>query len=122
MSTLGPRTALQGVAWALVRVFLRGKPLGMERGGRMAFPFKQQDLADALGLSLVHTNKTLGILRKRQLAHWTEDELRISDLQALADLALIETKAPQVRPILWCAMGYVCLRTSLRPRRFCAML
>ncbi|MEP1520179.1 helix-turn-helix domain-containing protein [Ascidiaceihabitans sp.] len=100
MSTLTPRTALQGVAWALVRVFLRGKPLGMERGGRMAFPFKQQDLADALGLSLVHTNKTLGILRKRQLAHWTEGELRVSDLQALADLALIETTALPVRPIL----------------------
>lgn len=100
VSTLGQRTALQGVAWALVRVFLRGKSLGMERGGRMAFPFKQQDLADALGLSLVHTNKTLGILRKRQLAHWTEGELRVSDLQALADLALIEITAPPVRPIL----------------------
>ncbi|MEP4999187.1 helix-turn-helix domain-containing protein, partial [Pseudophaeobacter sp.] len=81
VSTLTPRTALQGVAWALVRVFLRGKPLRIERGGRMEFPFKQQDLADALGLSLVHTSKTLGILRKRQMAQWTEGELRVSDLQ-----------------------------------------
>ncbi|WP_342076971.1 Crp/Fnr family transcriptional regulator [Yoonia sp. SS1-5] len=100
LSTLGQRTALQSVAWALARVFIRGQSLGLETDGQMKFPFKQQDLADALGLSLVHTNKTLGRLRQRQLAHWSDGVLRVNDLAGLAKIAMLDDLAPRRRPIL----------------------
>lgn len=100
LSTLGQRTATQSIAWALVRVFVRGKSLDMVHNGAMPFPFKQQDLADALGLSLVHTNKTLGKLKEKQLAHWSDGTLRINDLDALANVAMVDDLSPTKRPIL----------------------
>jgi len=71
LSTLGQRTAKQSIAWALTRIFIRGTALGLVRDNAMPLPFKQQDLADALGLSLVHTNKTLKALKDQQLVNWS---------------------------------------------------
>jgi CRP-like cAMP-binding protein len=39
--------------------------LGLVTDDSFAFPLTQQHIADALGLSLVHTNKTLARLRRR---------------------------------------------------------
>ncbi len=100
ISTLGQRTAIQSVAWALSRIFIRGRALGLVNNAEMKFPYKQQDLADALGLSLVHTNKTLASLRSKQLAHWTDGLLRINNLEALASVALVDVLTPAKRPII----------------------
>ena len=100
LATVGQRTALQAISWALTRCFIRGRALGLEHDGAMKFPFKQQDLADALGLSLVHTNKMLAKLKARQLAHWSDGMLRISDLDALAKVAMIDDTNPIKRPII----------------------
>ncbi|WP_412176193.1 Crp/Fnr family transcriptional regulator [Lentibacter sp. XHP0401] len=100
LSTVGQRTAIQAVAWGLARVFIRGSALGLVNSNVMKFPFKQQDLADALGLSLVHTNKTLAALRSKQLAHWSDGTLRVPDLNALADVALMDELEASPRPIM----------------------
>lgn len=100
MVTVGQRTVLQAVAWAFVRIYLRSKASGSANDGTMRFPFKQRDLADALGLSLVHTNKTIGVLKARQLVGWNGDEVHISDLAALAEIGLLDVEAPKVRPIM----------------------
>jgi CRP-like cAMP-binding protein len=80
-------TAVKIIAWALMRIFVRGSSLGMVQNNSMAFPFRQQDLADVLGLSLVHTNKTLATLRERGLVTWMNGEMIVSDLDALAQVA-----------------------------------
>ncbi len=100
LSTLGQRDARQAIAWAFVRIFLRGEKLDMVDGSAMALPYKQQDLADALGLSLVHTNKTLAFLREKQLAQWSEGSLRIFDLDGLAEMAMIDDLDVVERPIM----------------------
>lgn len=100
LTTVGQRTALQSVAWAFVRVFLRAKACGGTDGGMMRFPFKQRDFADALGLSLVHTNKTIGTLKSRQLIGWDADVLQVHDLKALADVGLTTLEDPKTRPIM----------------------
>ena len=100
LSTVGQRSALQGLAWVLARVYIRAQALGMVDGATMKFPFKQQDVADLLGLSLVHTNKTLAQLKAKQLAHWSDGTLRVPDLQALADVALLDDTDPTKRPIM----------------------
>ena len=100
LTTLGQRSAIGSIAWALFKVLLRGEALGLAKGNSMPFPYRQQDLADALGLSLVHTNKTLTRLRERQLAVWSEGILQIHDRDELAKIAQIEDKPPPKRPII----------------------
>jgi hypothetical protein len=53
-----------------------------------------------LGLSLVHTNKTLSRLRARRMLDWSDGKLRVPDLQALADLAMTEIETMPRRPFL----------------------
>ncbi|WP_342069838.1 Crp/Fnr family transcriptional regulator [Yoonia algicola] len=100
LTTIGRRTAIQSVAWALSKVYLRGDSLGLVRNGQMPLPYRQQDLADALGLSLVHTNKTLAALRLRQLAHWSDGMLSIADIDALAEIAVLEKMKVSQRPVI----------------------
>lgn len=100
ISSLGQRDAVQRIAWAFVRIFERLKATGMVRAGRVPLPFRQQDLADALGLSLVHTNKTLKVLRSTGLARWSHGELEIGRMEELAEIAMIELEKPQQRPLM----------------------
>ncbi|KQB96060.1 Crp/Fnr family transcriptional regulator [Loktanella sp. 1ANDIMAR09] len=100
LATVGQRDALQSVAWALAKVYLRGQQLNMVSKSQMPLPFRQQDLADALGLSLVHTNKTLAKLRNRQLAQWSDGFLSIADIDKLATIAMIEDTTLPPRPLL----------------------
>ncbi|MEL6644865.1 MAG: Crp/Fnr family transcriptional regulator [Pseudomonadota bacterium] len=98
--TLGQRSAAESVAWALVRIAQRADGLQMVEQGRLAFPFRQQDLADALGLSLVHTNKTLRRLRERQLATWSDGMLQIHDMDGLMEIAGLEPGPVPKRPLM----------------------
>jgi CRP/FNR family transcriptional regulator len=100
IASLGQRDAIQRVGWALVRMHERLKAVGLLVDGKVPLPFRQQDLADALGLSLVHTNKTLQALRARNLAHWSEGKLAITDMAALAALAMIDLEKPERRPLM----------------------
>ncbi|NNE53478.1 MAG: Crp/Fnr family transcriptional regulator [Sulfitobacter sp.] len=100
LATIGQRNATEAIAWAMVRIFLRGQALGLVNNQTMEFPFTQKDLADALGLSLVHTNKTLARLKKKQLLSWSEGVLHIFDLDALAKVGVTSTDTPRKRPLM----------------------
>ncbi|AXI40551.1 Crp/Fnr family transcriptional regulator [Sulfitobacter sp. SK011] len=100
LASVGQRTAIQAIAWALVKIFQRGDALGMVTNNQMELPYTQRDLADALGLSLVHTNKTLGKLKDRQLASWSDRMLQINDVKSLADIAIMSLKKAPQRPFL----------------------
>ena len=89
LATVGQRTALQAVSWAMLKFFERGMGLGLVTNNTMTLPFTQRDLADALGLSLVHTNKTLAKLRDQQLASWSDQVLQVNDLDKLLDVGAI---------------------------------
>lgn len=97
---LGRQTAVERLSWALLRIHARLCAVGLGRGGVVPMPWRQQDLADTLGLSLVHTNKTLQRLRRDGLARWSDGTLTIPDLEALAGLAGVEPEPPQRRPLI----------------------
>lgn len=100
LATIGQRTALEAVAWAMLRLFQRAEALKMTTANRMPLPFRQQDLADALGLSLVHTNKTLAKLKDRGLALWQDGVLTLQDRDGLVAMAGADVKEPQARPLI----------------------
>ena len=100
LATVGQRNAGERIAWSLLRIHHRLRAVGLERNGTVPLAFRQQDLADALGLSLVHTNKTLGRLRQVGLAIWVGGQLSIPDRKALAKYSRTEPEPLDRRPLL----------------------
>lgn len=101
LAVLGQMDGMGRVARAFVRLHDRAAALGLAKGGEMALPYRQQDLADALGLSLVHTNKTLKKLREQGLAEWRQGRLKVSDRARLAEIAQLDPEAgPELRPLI----------------------
>ena len=72
----------------------------MSDGTRVKLPLTQQHMADALGLSLVHTNKTLKVLSARGLVEWSEGYLRILNRGALTELSLYERDSKRRLPLM----------------------
>jgi CRP/FNR family transcriptional regulator, anaerobic regulatory protein len=100
IATLGQRDATERVAWALVRIWRRLVAVGLGQDGKVPFPFRQQDLADALGLSVVHTNRVLTTLRKSGRIELGRGALRLVDHPGLAELAGLQMEVEEIRPIL----------------------
>ncbi|MBF9028863.1 cyclic nucleotide-binding domain-containing protein [Rhodobacterales bacterium HKCCE3408] len=98
--TVGQRDALASVAWMFVLVAQRGESLGLLAGGKMDFPYAQQDLADALGYSLVHLNRTLRRLRELQLVTWADGVVHFHDMAELARLADVPLEPMAPRPLI----------------------
>ena len=84
--TAGRRNAMERVAMLLMHLYRRAQRAGLERDGWVEFPFNQQHIADAIGLSLVHTNKTLRRLQQLGLHAFDNGWLRILDPKALEAL------------------------------------
>jgi CRP-like cAMP-binding protein len=102
--SIGRRSAEERVATALILLYKRAAALGAQTqkfGEGVSFPPTQQHLADALGLSLAHTNKTLRKLQKRNLFRMAGGRLRLMDINALAQLAdLYGDGHPPARPLI----------------------
>src|SRR5690606_23305148 len=81
--TTGQRNATERVAMLLMHLYRRLERLGLADGGSVPFPLNQQHIADALGLSLVHTNKTLRRLAKLGLHEIAHGRLRLPNPHAL---------------------------------------
>jgi CRP-like cAMP-binding protein len=100
LSFLGQRSAIRRMAWALAKIYRRARALDLGQGQSCPMPWRQVDLADALGLSLVHTNKTLARLRERQIASWSNGTLTVLDAGALAELAEMDLDDVEQRPLI----------------------
>jgi CRP/FNR family transcriptional regulator len=85
--TAGRRNATERVAMLLMHLYRRAERLGLAQDGTVAFPLSQQHIADALGLSLVHTNKTLRRLHKLGLHSIENGRLRLLNPKALVRIA-----------------------------------
>lgn len=84
---IGRRTALERVAHLLCEVYFRQAAVGRAKEGRCELPITQVELADALGLSAVHVNRTLRELRLSGLIDWRDKVLAIPDVDALTGVA-----------------------------------
>ena len=100
--SVGRRSAEERIASLLVLLFKRMAALLPDGGAQgVPFPLTQQHIADGLGLSLVHTNKTLRKLEKRGLHHIEDGRLWLRDVKALARIAdLYGDGKPAPRPLI----------------------
>lgn len=87
--TVGRRAASERIAALLLTLTVRATALdpAVPRDG-LAFPLTQVHIADALGLSLVHTNRHLRALERNGLITWLSGRrLLLNDPAALAAVA-----------------------------------
>ncbi len=100
--SVGRRSAEERIARLLILLFKRAAallPNGSAKG--VPFPLTQQHIADGLGLSLVHTNKTLRKLERRGLHRISDGHLYMRDVKAMARLAdLYGDGRPPMRPLV----------------------
>ena len=98
--SVGRRTALERIAVLLMHLYKRSVGLGGGEDGRVPFPINQQHIADAIGLSLVHTNRTLRRLHHLGLYHVADGWLSLPNPMALERLAEYFQSPLRSRPLI----------------------
>ena len=98
--TVGRRNATERVAMLLMHLYRRLERLGLADKGSVEFPINQQHIADALGLSLVHTNKTLRRLQQLGLHEIRGGRLFLLNPKALVRIADYFETPPKKVPLL----------------------
>jgi CRP/FNR family transcriptional regulator len=98
--TVGQRRAGERIAFVLLQLFQRARQLGLLRGNVLTLPLTQELLADTIGFSLVHTNKTLKTLRKTGAFRWVGSTFELVDERKLADMVGHLASVGGVRPFL----------------------
>lgn len=86
--SLGQRTALERVGHLFCEIFFRLQAIGHASGYSCELPLTQAELADTVGLSTVHINRTLQELRAQELIMLQGKTLTILDLERLQTLSL----------------------------------
>lgn len=85
--SLGRRNAKERMAHFLIEVFERLKRVGLAGEQTFELPLTQEMIGDALGLSVVHVNRTLKALREDGLATVGSGRATIHDFDALSLVA-----------------------------------
>ena len=98
--SLGRRSALERAAYLIAFIQTRAIAVGLNGVKPVEIPITQQHVADTLGLSLVHTNKTIRKLADRKLLRWRERGCEVLDLEGLMRLAGWEGLKDERRPFI----------------------
>jgi CRP/FNR family transcriptional regulator, anaerobic regulatory protein len=98
--SLGRRNAIERTAYLLLHLFVRAQEAGLATNNTIQFPFTQQHLADTLGMSLVHTNKTLKRLYSSKAIRWKDRTFELVDRAALAGIAGEDVVTHRQRPFI----------------------
>lgn len=98
--SIGRRTALERAAYLIALLCERAASVGPNGRGPTTLPITQQHVADTLGLSLVHTNKTMRKLAARKLVEWRDGGCQVLDLQGLHAVARWDGFGEARRPLL----------------------
>jgi len=84
--SIGRRSAIERAAYLIAYLHQRASALHLFSNSKV-IPITQQHVADTLGLSVVHTNKTLKKLAERGLIAWQERGCNVLDGKKLAEIA-----------------------------------
>ena len=81
---LGRLDAVGRVAHIICETYARLDAVGLVENGRFAWPLTQQDLGEACGLTAVHVNRTLRVLREAGMCDVADRIVTVSDFRRLA--------------------------------------
>ena len=83
----GQREAEERIAHLLCELHSRLKIVGLADGGKFSLPITQAEIGDSLGLSAIHVNRSLQVLRAQDLISLRYRELVIHDPDRLRAFA-----------------------------------
>ena len=98
--SVGRRSALERTAYLFLHLFVRAQESGLVKGNSVQFPFTQQHIADTLGMSLVHTNKTLKRLTATGAIRWKDRLFEMLNRPLLVQVAADEPRPRSERPFI----------------------
>jgi CRP-like cAMP-binding protein len=98
--SIGRRTALERSAYLICFIWARAGKVNLVGKANALLPITQQHVADTLGLSLVHTNRTLRKLIDRKLIVWRDGGVEVLDFEALMNVARWEGLREVLRPLV----------------------
>lgn len=98
--SIGRRSAQERAAYLLAFLDARAQATSAKASRHRPLPLTQQHVADTLGLSLVHTNKTLRKLVERGLVRWLDRGCEVIDREGLYNLAGWRPPAESARPFI----------------------
>ncbi len=87
LMSAGRRSAAERTAALIIMLYKRANALGLIVKGTFDFPLTQQHIADALGLSLVHTNKTLARLRRLGMFTQANGSITVQNPRVIESIA-----------------------------------
>lgn len=86
MANIAHRNAREKVAFMALELYHRLELRGLNNGYIIPFPLKQEDIADTLGLTVIHVNRTLHQLQEDKVLSIHKHELSILDYEKLVAL------------------------------------
>lgn len=101
--SVGRRNGMERLAAVLLALYQRARPFQADADDAgLVFPLTQQHLADALGLSLAHTHRSMRQLQQRGLVAWSgQHRLLLPKPAELAALAQLDWPLPAgLRPLI----------------------
>lgn len=98
--SVGRRSAIERAAYLVAFIHHRAITAGHPEDKLLLIPITQQHVADTLGLSIVHTNKTLRKLAERKLIRWHDRACEVLDPAGLRDVARWERPHEEPRPLI----------------------
>jgi CRP-like cAMP-binding protein len=84
---VGRQTAYERTAHLILEIHDRLSAVGLADGATIPMPLTQETIADALGLSVVHLNRTLQLLRRDHLIESRPGFVKLLQPEQLADVA-----------------------------------
>ncbi|ANM11515.1 Crp family transcriptional regulator protein [Rhizobium sp. N541] len=84
---MGRRSKRAHIAHLVCELFVRLQVVKRTRGESFQFPLTQIEMADVLGVSVVHLNKTLQALRREGVFTWENRTITIVDWERLQEIA-----------------------------------
>lgn len=86
------------LAHLFCEMFTRAQAAGLTDDDSCALPVTQEFVADALGLTPVHTNRTLQALRETGTVEWRSGRLTVRDWAKLREIARFDPHYLHLRP------------------------
>jgi CRP-like cAMP-binding protein len=90
LANVARRRPLERTAFLFLETSYRLQQAGDGSGDRYDFPFTQGDLADALGLTAIHTNRVLRDLREQGLLSFRNWTVELLDRRNLLEMTLFD--------------------------------